>query len=180
MHNKYDGSPLPSFVPNNPSITIVGTAQPRPGFNGLLNLLELTHPADSPSHEMTRLWLEVARSKHNWRRCRRGYKIRCIVMYSIGITAERRAPKEGREGRGIKRRLLRSLSGSVCRSYQPSKLPCIVCSALALETLVQVCALRGGNLCCRSGACHDATNFKSFPGPLTVFDSHPPGFNRLV
>ena len=61
MHNKYDGSPLPSFVPNNPSITIVGTAQPRPGFNGLLNLLELTHPADSPSHEMTRLWLEVAR-----------------------------------------------------------------------------------------------------------------------
>ena len=88
MHNKYDGSPLPSFVPNNPSITIVGTAQPQPGFNGLLNLLELTHPADSPSHEMTRLWLEVARSKHNWRRCRRGYKIRCIVMYWIGITAE--------------------------------------------------------------------------------------------
>ena len=89
MHNKYDGSRLVVTFSHHVYAPLArGNAQPQAGFNGLLNLLEVTAPKDTPEHDATRMWLEIARCKRNWRIFRRGYKMRCICMYWIGVTAE--------------------------------------------------------------------------------------------
>jgi len=88
------GAEALEFVPGFPGPGEDGTeAKPVPGFPGLFLCLEdsydeiddWSHPDEDVSYQRTRRCLKRYRGRDNWERFRRGYEMRCVAMFWLGI-----------------------------------------------------------------------------------------------